>query len=184
MRYKEKSPEEKENPPFLYHGSPHEIEELEPRTKPHREKEDGRLIHASQDIAVASMFMAKDVVRTGVMSDGIPYAIIFADREEFIKNDKGGHIYKVRSNSFEPYLGKGMKGYEWITKDTVEHTEALEYDSTLEAMLNYGVQVYFIDKEFYNAMKKHRGPAYDVIKKFGLKSENQKQGINVREFEK
>ena len=75
-----------------------------------------------------------------------------------------------------------MKGYEWITRDTVKPTETFEYNSTLEAMLNYGVQVYFIDKEFYNAMKEHRGPAYDVIKKFGLKSENQKREINVREF--
>ena len=98
MDNQEKNLEEKEKPPFLYHGSPHEIEELEPKTKPHREKEDGKLIHASQDMAIASMFMAKDVIRTGVMFDGTPYAIIFSDREEFIKNDNGGHIYKVRSS--------------------------------------------------------------------------------------
>src|SRR3989338_10485979 len=96
----QKSPERKEKPPFLYHGSPHkDIEAVEPRRERRRDSEEEGLVFATQDLAMATIFMTKTTRGIGVFGE-VHYAYIVEPREEFIKNDNGGHIYILPSETF------------------------------------------------------------------------------------
>lgn len=172
--------ENKEKPPFLYHGSAHtDIEELEPRKESVRDPDEGAVVFATQELALASIFMASGVVESGKFN--IPYAVIKDSREHFIENDRGGHIYVVPSESFYSDPNKGLGEYEWITKQKVKVTEKIEYPSTLDAMLKNGVQVYFVDDETHKKIKESKDFGFSILKT--LVSENQQRGINIKGLE-
>ena len=171
---------EKEKPPFLYHGSLHgEIEEFEPRVSKGSGEKYGELIYASPDLATASIFMAevKGEWSAGRLGD-ISYVLIPVPRDEFIENDKGGHIYVLPSDTFSTEAGRGMGEYEWASTERVKPVKNLEYHSALDAMLENGIQVYFIDKETHKQIKESKDHGYSILK--GLNSENKQRGINVK----
>ena len=88
----QKSFEKKEKPPFLYHGSAHkDIEVIEPKRNSYRDSEEGNLIFATQDLAMATIFMTKSSRGSGAFGE-VPYVYIIEPRERFIEKDNGGHI--------------------------------------------------------------------------------------------
>ncbi|MDO8686790.1 MAG: hypothetical protein Q7K11_01095 [Candidatus Berkelbacteria bacterium] len=175
-----KSPEKKERPPFLYHGSQHKgLEEVEPRKKTSRDPEEGELVFATQDLAIATIFMTKAHRSSGAFGD-VTYVSIIEPREGFIKNDNGGHIYVLPSDTFICDPNKGLGVYEWTSKEKVKPVRKIEYLSTLDAMIENGVQVYFIDEETFEKIKQSDDHGYSIFQ--SLQSENQRRGTNVREF--
>jgi len=176
----QKSPERKEKPPFLYHGSPHkDIEAIEPRKETHRDPEEGELVFATQDLAMATIFMTKACRGSGAFGE-VLYAYIIESREEFIKNDNGGHIYVLPSDTFACDPNKGLGVYEWTSKEKVKPVKKIEFPSTLDAMIENGVQVYFIDEETHKKIGESKDHGLSIYRE--LESENQKKGVNVREF--
>ena len=173
--------EKKEKPPFLYHGSSDIIEELEPRTKPHREKVEGKLVFATPYIEDASMFLQKAALSGHFLIEGerVAYALIVGSREEFEKTDKGGYIHVLPNDTFEPSPHNGMSS-EWVSKEPVKPVKELKYDSALEAMIGNGVQVYFVDMDTYNKIRAAGDHGYSIYR--CLQSENQRRGVNVKEF--
>ena len=177
---REKQSQSKEKPSFLYHGSPHKgIEEFEPRISKGMGKEFGAMVYATPDLATASAFLAevKKEWSAGRFGDTF-YVIIPFPREEFIKDDKGGHIYVLPSDTFESDLKKGMGKYEWASKTSVKPTKKIEYPSALNAMLENGVQVYFVGDNTYKQIKESTDHGFLILK--NLESENQRRGINVK----
>lgn len=176
-----------EKPKFLYHGSPHgDIEELEPRVSPGSGEKYGALIYASPDLAAASIFMAKvngswSATRLSSETYDILCIIISEPRDEFIKNDKGGHIYVLPSDTFEIDLGRGLKDKEWASKEKVKPIKKIEYASALDTIIENGVQVYFVDKETYEKLVKVHGYDKEAIL-MGLESENQRRGVNIKKL--
>ncbi len=174
-------PEKKEKPQFLYHGSPHrDLEVIEPRRKSHRDPEEGELVFATQDIGLASVFMANSRHYGCGRFNETKYCYIVEHREEFILRDKGGHIYVLSSDGFENDPNKGLGEYEWTSKQKVKPKEKIEYPSSLDAMLENGVQVYFIDKETHKKIEQSNDHGYSILQ--DLQSENQRRGINIKEF--
>jgi hypothetical protein len=168
-----------EKPPFLYHGSPHKIKELEPRTKPHREKEEGKLVYATSELTDAIMFLQKTALTGHFVVEGerVAYAVIVGNREKFIERDKGGHIHVLPSDTFETSPHRGMSN-EWVSKEGVKPVEVIEHTSALDAMLENGVQVYFVDEATYQQIRRAEDHGYSILK--SLESENQKRGVNVK----
>ncbi|MBI4158266.1 MAG: hypothetical protein HY505_01420 [Candidatus Yanofskybacteria bacterium] len=176
----QKSPERKEKPPFLYHGSPHkDIEAVEPRKEKYRDLEEGELVFATQDLAIATIFMTKASRGSGSFGD-VPYVYIIEPREEFIKDDNGGHIYVLPSDTFACDPNKGLGVYEWTSKEKVKPVRKIEYSSTLDAMLENGVQVYFMDEETHRKIEVSKDHGLSIYRE--LESENQRRGINIRSF--
>lgn len=167
-----------EKPPLLYHGSAHkELEELKPQGKSHR-AEEGELLYATPDLAIASIFLV-DGAHYGCGKFGeVSYAWIIANREEFINNDKGGHIYVLSSDSFEINQGRGLGNEEYASKEPVAPIKTLEYPSAIDAMIENGVQVYFIDQETYERMQVSEDHGRTIYSK--LESENQRRRVNAR----
>lgn len=175
-----KQSSEKEKPPILYLGSSHgEVEEFEPKVSKGSGEKYGALVYASSDLATASIFMARV---EGEWSAGrfgdVPYVLIPMSRDEFIKNDRGGHIYVLLSGTFNTEAGRGLGEYEWASKEKVKPVQKLEYLSALDAMLENGIQVYFVDKEIYQKIKESEDHGYSILKK--LESENKRRNMNVK----
>lgn len=90
-------------------------------------------------------------------SNGVPYVVI-KDKNLFTKLDKGGSVCKLSSDSFGCDLNKGMGGVEWTSKENVKPIDKVNYDSTLTAMLDNGLQVYFIDNYTFNRINNFKIP--------------------------
>lgn len=180
--------EKQEKPEFLYHASDNKnIDELEPRNEKVRDPKEGPVIFATPDLAFASAFLMKELddgwSHKGNIN-GISYVVI-NDRELFNKLDKGGAVYKLSSDSFSCDYNKSMSGFEWTAKENVKPIDKTDYDSALEAMLNNGLQVYFIDKDTFNKINNLKMPkdVMDLVNILrSLKSENQSRGINYKDF--
>ena len=169
-----------EKPPMLYHGSAHKgLEELQPQSRPHR-AEEGELLYATPDMAISSIFLVEGAHYGCGKFGNVPYAWIIADRDEFIRNDKGGHIYVVPSDSFEINRGRGMGNDEYASDKPVQPVKAMEYSSAVDAMVENGVQVYFIDQETYEHVQMSKDHGYSIFN--GIQSENQRRGTNVRQL--
>lgn len=176
-----------EKPAVLYHASQNpDIEEFTPRRDRIRDKDEGPRVFASPDKSLVTTFLVKghcdDWTNIGKFN-GVPCMVICADREKFIEDDKGGTLYELPSDTFSCDLEKGMGKDEWTSKEPVKPTNKIKFDSALEAMLENGVQVYFVDKETFKSIvedERNYG-GFEIIK--NLTSENQNRGINVRSFE-
>jgi len=177
----EKLDKQKERPSILYHGSSTEgLEEVAPQQQNVRDKNEGARVFATPDKALATVFMAKgpNNIRMSGLINGVPYAVIPRNREEFLTDDHGGIIYEFPAESFENDPVKGLGYYEWTSQVPVAPTNGKNYESVLDAMLESGVQVYFVDSSTYNELE--NGDKLNILQ--NIESENQKRSINVKKF--
>ncbi|MFH1643599.1 MAG: hypothetical protein ABIA74_00280 [bacterium] len=166
-------------PRVLFHASKNKnIKVLEPKQIHGRSKEEGKLVFATTHIGFASIFMSRheDSWQKSGSFDNGPFYFICSDKERFLKEDIGGAIYVLSSKDFYADLTKGIRINEWVCRHVVKPLTKLEFDSTLNAMMSFGVQVYFVDKEAFNEIKTVKDYGRKII--MNLKSENEKKGIN------
>ncbi len=172
-----------EKPITLYHGSSNrEIKRFEPRSEKVRDPKEGPKVFATSDRRMASVFMvgADDSWANSGTHNGVPYLVI-SDRERFEKLDKGGAIYHLPSDTFESDPYKGLGSIEWTSSEPVEPFHKEEHRSALEAMLEHGVQVYFVDPDTYEQTQTAPDHGFSILK--SAISENQRRDINPIPFE-
>lgn len=109
---------------------------------------------------------------------GILVVIIKADREEFIKQDKGGTMYTVSSDTFIFDPDKGMREKEWTSREPVKPLSETKMPSALNAMIENGAQVYFVDKKTFDVINNSDDYGYSILTK--IVSENERTNKNVK----
>lgn len=176
--------EKLEKPAVFYHASQNrDISELSPRAESVRSAEEGPVVFGARDKESSTMFMVPTNDSWTMKSNfNGTYVEVISDRKRFEEADKGGAIYHLPPESFENDPTKGMKGNEWTSKTAVKPTNVEYYDSGLQAMLDSGVQVYFVDQETfqrYKDMEKKEEIIEDLKKR---QSENQVRNVGVRQF--
>lgn len=172
----EKCPEEKieiEKPAFLYHASSTKNrEEFEPRNRTVRDPEEGPVVFATPDKAYASCFMVPGVddswCQISVFGD--IHVMIISDEKRFKNSDKGGGIYILPSETFETDPEKSRTGREWTSKPAVKPIDKIEYKTGLEAMLENGVEVYFVNEKTFEEIREAEDHGLEILKT--LKPEN------------
>lgn len=167
-----------EKPKFLYHASPRrDIQEFEPRAQSVRDPEEGPVVFATPSEAYASMFIVRTDDRWSEKGrfNNVYYTVV-SDKQRFKEMDKGGSIYTLPSETFSSDKTKNMGMTEWTSRKTVKSIRKTDYESGLEAMLEHGVQVYFVDPETWLRIKDSRDHGFSIL--LGQQSENQKKGIN------
>ena len=171
----------KEKPPLLYHGSAHKsLEELKPQGRSHREEE-GELLYATPDMAIASIFLVGGAhYGCGKFGD-VFYAWIIADRDEFVRNDKGGHVYVLPSDSFDINQGREFGNDEYVSKEPVKPVKTIEFASAIDAMIENGTQVYFLDQATYEKIQASKDHGFSIFN--SLESENQRMGKNIKSLD-
>ena len=174
--------EKKEKPAVLYVSAQiPNIKELAPMEGNYRDESEGPVIFSTPDKALASVFLVEGHgdhwMQIGFFGD-IPVVVINASREGFIKNDKGGIMYSVPSDNFDFDPSKGMGEKEWTSNKPVKPLSEIKYPSALDAMIENGVQVYFVDKKTFDAINNSDNYGYGIL--VGLASENEKRGKNIK----
>ena len=171
-----------EKPDKLYHASSNRsIEKFVPRSDKVRDKNEGPRVFATPDKRMASIFIVgidDSWTHSGAMND-VPY-IVISDKDRFEKLDKGGAIYHLPSTTFESDPNKGLRELEWTSSEPVIPEAKEEHESALEAMLNHGVQVYFVNTATFDSI--NSAPDYGRSILHSLESENQRRGINAVEI--
>ena len=171
---------------MLYHGSSSEfLDELSPKNERIRDRNEGPMVFATPDKAFATMFLGPrpdDSWSAKGNCNGV-YYILISDEERYREEDKGGIIYGFPNEGFIQTQNKGMKA-EWASAKAVTPTATEKYSSALQAMLESGVQVYFVDATTLGQFKKmQKNPEKTMRMLQGMSSENKKLGINSRSFQ-
>lgn len=192
---KNKRKEKKRNR-YLYHGSINRnISVIHPKKLSIRDKNEGAVVFASQNKGVASTFIPryKEYNDDNVIIDVHKRkpVVLITNKKKFLDEDKGGSLYKLnKSKSFKRKFMGGFGRYEYTTKSKVKPIEEKKYDSSLDAMIDNGAQVYFVPKKIYNQYHKiiddypktHTSKLTRLLK--SLKSENEKRGMKKHRWKK
>lgn len=155
-----------EKPPVLYHASKSaDIDVFEPRIGKRRDELEGAQVFATPSKAVATMFLVetdRSWVDSGAM-DSTPF-IVISDKERFSQLDTGGYIYSLPSDSFDTDLEKGLRELEYTSTEPVTPNQKEFVPSALQAMIENGVSVYFVDKETWQAMQDSDDDGESILK--------------------
>lgn len=166
-------------PQVLYHASSNrDIKVFEPRNESIRHPSEGPVVFATASKIEASKFLVKtDDSWTNLGAFNSVHFMLCSDRKRFEEIDKGGTIYHLPSNSFiiDERFNKGTN--EWTSRTSVVPIGRDDYESGLEAMINFGVQIFFVDREMFNRVQNSDDHGYSIIK--SLKSENMRKDVNV-----
>lgn len=154
----------------LYHASPNKnIKIFEPRAESVRDKNEGPVVFATPYKDYASCFIVNTndtwtrISRWGIGSP--PWNIIVSDKERFEKLDKGGAIYELSSESFHYDKNEGTKESEWVSKIPTKPVKKTIYKSGLKAMLENGVNVFFVSKEVFSNIVNSEDHGYAILLK-------------------
>lgn len=136
----------------LYHASDNKnIKVLQPQMKSVRNNNEGPVVFATPNLALASCFIVNvddSWADMGRFNDVVYF--ICNDEIRFKQADKGGTIYVLDSDGFEADPNKGMGLNEWINKNSVVPKDKIEYKSGLQAMIENNVKIFFVDPKKFD----------------------------------
>ncbi len=168
-------------PKVLYHASPNKnIDIFEPRAEQTRDLLEGLVVFATPRIEYAACFVVKtnDSWTQKSSYNGIQTMVI-SDRKRLEKEDRGGAIYELPSDTFVNEI-RGSAKDEWTSREAVKPTGQNVFYSGLEAMLDMGVQVYFVDENTFDNIRSANDHGISMLRT--LKSENQERNINAQQL--
>lgn len=170
-----------EKPSVLYHASRNaEIDVFEPSIGKRRDELEGAQIFATPSKAMTTIFLVEtddSWTQSGSM-DGTPFMVI-SDKERFSQLDTGGYIYSLPSDSFDTNLEKGLRELEYTSTEPVTPNEREFVPSALQAMLENGVNVYFVDKETWHAMQESDDDGESILKSLAPEKLEIKKSIQL-----
>lgn len=182
MSEKKTSPEV-EKPAFLFHASNNrDVAIFEPRDEKVRDPNEGIVVFATPSKSYASMFLVRDDDSWSHKGrfGNIWYTVI-SDRDRFEKIDQGGVIYTLPSDTFVTNQELSMGTMEWVSKLPVKPTRKEEFSSGLQAMIENGVQVFFVDDDTWKQILESDDHGYGILSR--KISENERLGINFNPLE-
>ncbi len=157
-------------PNVLYHSSPNiNIDIFEPRKEKVRDAEEGPVVFATPDKALAAAFLVRtdgSWVKIGRFSDGrnqTPWHLVTKNKRRFRRRDKGGAIYHLPAIGFSSDLNKGMGDMEWTNKNSVKPIKKEVFSSGEQAMKDLGVNVYFVDRKTFKAINDSNDHGRSII---------------------
>jgi hypothetical protein len=168
-------------PKQLYHGSNNKFQDA---LKPILENGTPDRLHtraavfATERIDVASLFMFPvSTLHSIGFEEDIAYICIWGKYEDFAARKDLGYLYVLPSDTFE----KVGKEYEWQSFVEVKPDEVREFDSIVDAIIQYGAQVYFIEDDFvFDKIVSDKNDRSLILQ--NLISENQRRNVNVKLF--
>jgi hypothetical protein len=151
-------------PNVLYHGSPNQdIAILEPSEESLGHKLPGEYVFATQYKELAVMFLAPKVAPMQMSQFGKHYILIAQCTEQVYRNaDKAGAIYELPSDSFQQG-GTDMPEVEWYSSEPIRPKHRDVYASSLDAMDQCGVKVYFVNETTYTAIQNAEDHGWGIL---------------------
>jgi len=147
---------------------------------------EGAGVYATPHIDLAAVWMLRRPHNEWALVSGDLGPFIFVcnvDHPEAVQVTKeryGGSIYVVPSQDFYASKASIHTGLnKWRTPTDVEPIHRFDFDSVLEAMIDFGVQVYLVDEATFQKVRQAED-LYTAIEQ--LVSENTRRKKNVRPF--
>lgn len=138
----------------LYHGSNNsDLKKIVPRQIHYRDINEGAKIFATPSMAVASCYLFRwddSWVRQRVLHSTTHIAsrvLMIINHQEYARKnaDHGGSIYILPPDSFEVNPEKSLGIYEAVSSIPVVPYAKIDFDSALNAMITFNVDVYFVN---------------------------------------
>ena len=164
------------NPELLFRGSPRKDASLfVPKERVGSGSSERLVVSASPDRSVATKFVVPiENLNVTVGSFGEIQYYVCDNEQSFRETDKGGGIYTLRRDGFEFNSGVGV----WTSLRPVEPISKEEVTSGLNAMIDAGIQVFFVDPETFKRIKESSDNGLEILR--NAISENMKQNKNVK----
>ena len=141
---------------IMYHASPIKgLKTIEPSNKSVSSIGSTPSIFASPSPNLAVVFMTSpdsllDGQYTSGSYDGLTEVVVIGDEEKFRQQErKGGGIYTVPSENFEPEEGAGRGELVQTSSKPATVLAEEKWNSAIAAMLHYGIKVCFIEKSSF-----------------------------------
>lgn len=154
----------------LYHSSPNiNIDIFEPRKEKVRDPEEGPVVFATPDKALAAAFLVRtdgSWVKIGRFTDGknqTPWHLVTKNKRRFRRLDKGGAIYHLPAAGFSSDPNKGMGDMEWTSRKAVRPLKKDVYTSGEQAMKELGVNLYFVNRRTFRSINKSKDHGRSII---------------------
>ncbi|MBI2029493.1 hypothetical protein HYT02_03705 [Candidatus Gottesmanbacteria bacterium] len=160
-------------PDFLYRGTPNkDTTQFTPKELVGLSSSARLVVSATSDRNVATKFIVPMEglnIKTGFI-DGISYYLC-ADETVFRQTDKGGAIHTFASYGFELISYQSVD--IWVNPNPVNSISKEVVSSGLTAMIDAGIQVYFVTPDTLELFNNSPDRRLDILKE--LVSENAKQ---------
>ncbi len=135
---------------------------FEPRNEYPRYTGETKLVFATPHQELAAMFLVPRDIETEICIYGNRYVVIInSDEESYVKQDKGGAIYSLPTDSFETDSVHGMGEIEWYSKIPVKPMSKVIYRTLIQAMDKFNVERFFVD---HDTIEKIRASPSDALR--------------------
>lgn len=136
----------------LYHASPlKNLKIIQPKKTLSRDIYIGDYVFATSNIRLAAMYLAtKGIAILLNVKSPKPTIVIRSNPREYISNDKGGAIYAVSDRTFKKSPQEGLEDSEMVSGVSVKPISRQVYSSSLDAMKEKGIVIYFVDEKVFN----------------------------------
>ncbi len=155
----------------LYNASLHkDLELIEPQrtlsrpTYTGKDKYIGDYVFATKDKRLAAMYLATKGLATLLETEAeFSYIVICSDQAGYIANDKGGAIYELPTDKFSETPQEGLTEYELVSADPIKPLGKIVYEKSLDAMLEHGITVYFVNQKTFDGLMPVGSDKYRAI---------------------
>lgn len=150
----------------LYHASTNkELTVLTPQRTLSKDEYIGDFVFATPDRRMAAMYLAPREGGTILIEtfSREPYAVINNTPENFKRVDHGGAIYKVSAESFSDTPQEEVAGTELVSRDSVPILSKEIFATSLEAMREAGVNVYFLGDTEFQRVQSAKDHGWEIL---------------------
>jgi hypothetical protein len=110
----------------------------------------GKYVFATYNEKYAAMYLVKLGYYSLMSPHGKkPHIIIQSNVKDFIAKDQGGTIYTLNDKTFDKTPQAGLERTERVSKVSVEPIDKRVYKSSIEAMSDMGIKIYFVNAKMF-----------------------------------
>lgn len=138
----------------LYHASPvKNLKLLKPQRTLSNDKYIGDFVFATRHKKLALMYMLpKGFPLLMNIESSKPYVVLSGNEKNIIKNDKGGALYIMPSNSFHKTPQARLSDYEMVSKEPVVPLAMTVYESVIKVLNEEDIDIYFVDSKIFDVL--------------------------------
>ncbi|MDZ7786261.1 MAG: hypothetical protein U5L95_04030 [Candidatus Saccharibacteria bacterium] len=140
----------------LYHASGQKnLSELTPQPTKSNDEYIGDYVFATKNYKMALMYLVPKGLPTLMSPENEPNIVICSTPQAFKEKDKGGAIYTVPADNFQPTPQGALSNYEMVSQKPVKPTSKDTYQSVFTALHRADIKIRFVSYATFNKLLRH-----------------------------
>lgn len=138
----------------LYHASQNNsLKLIKPQRTLSNDKYIGDFVFATANKALAAMYLVPKGFAILMDTDlNPPVLVVCGTKQDLQKKDKGGAIYELPDDTFEPTPQSGLELYEKVSTQAVVPLKTYVYKSIFDAFEAHNIVVKFVDESMFKSL--------------------------------